>query len=55
MKIMLSLNRKFFKISPNELINLIEKSNQNSTISGFECVANNENEQEYIKKKKKKI
>lgn len=49
MKIMLSLNRKFFKISPNELINLIEKSNQNSTISGFECVANNENEQEYIK------
>ena len=46
MKIMLSLNRKFFKISPNELINLIEKSNQNSTISGLESTAKKENEKE---------
>lgn len=49
MKIMLSINRKFFKVLPNELLKLIDENNQNRTIKGFECIANNKNEQEYIK------
>ena len=47
MKILLSLNYKFFNLEPRKLIELIRKYDENNLIKGFELATKSQEEQEY--------
>ena len=47
-KVFLSLNSQYFKIKPNELVNLIKKYDKTKSIYGFEIVVANKEEEEYV-------
>lgn len=49
MNILLSINKKFFGINPNELISNIMKYDTKNNIKGLEVNVNNIEEQEYLK------
>ena len=48
-KLSLSLNNKFFRIKPNELLRLIQKYDKSKLIYGFEIATENKNDEEYVK------
>lgn len=50
MKVMLSINRKFCKIPPSELVKMVKQNSVTSTISGFELCFDYQNkiEREYM-------
>ncbi|MBP3255663.1 MAG: YgjV family protein [Clostridia bacterium] len=48
-KLSLSLNNKFFRIKPNELLHLIQKYDKSKLIYGFEIATENKNDEEYVK------
>ena len=48
MKILLSLNYKFFKLEPKQLIELIKKYDKKRIIKGFEIATNSEDDEKYV-------
>lgn len=48
MKILLSLNYKFFDLEPEKLIELIKKYDKENLIKGFEIATNSEKDKEYL-------
>ena len=48
MKILLSLNYKFFDVEPEKLIKFIKKHDKENLIKGFEIATNYEKEKEYL-------
>lgn len=50
MKILLSLNYKFFNLEPDKLIELIKKYDEENLISGFEIATNSKKDELYVLK-----
>lgn len=50
MKTILSINYKFFEISPKEFIDIVVKNDKQNLIRGFEAVTKSKDEEEYLKK-----
>ena len=48
MKILLSLNFKFFNLEPEKLIELIQKYDKENLIAGFEIATNSKKDELYV-------